>query len=390
MIKTVILDKADRLYHFPLDIEDYFPKRLTRTDDKKQSLIDVGHFKWPVPMAENPLDFQQLAPATEEDLGALRKSIAAWLLSTYDLKVDPRREIYIGQGIHRIIFDICLAYVEYGDIVLCPEPGIPFYKRLVISVGGVPVTYPISERTDYKPSFRRLTSKLGSAAKILIMNNPHNPLGTVLDDTDLNELIRIASRENMFIINDAAYSSLAEEKYVPLISVRGSRKVGLEIFSLPFSLGLSYLPFGFAVGAAEIINGLKTIGNSIGLYLPKYWIESACRAIDHFPGDNLKKLRRDINQSRMEARRLAEKSGWEIISGNSAPFIWSAIPGYKQSAAYAAALLRRKRILVLSGNAFGETGEGYIRLSLTASAENYKEAIDRVSRKLTLRRKAKE
>jgi LL-diaminopimelate aminotransferase len=390
MIKSVILDKADRLYHFPLDLEDYFPKRIKRAEEKRLPLIDVGHFRWPVVDYKDTLTHRQIDRATESDMTRLKKSIADWLLTTYDLRIDPTREIYIGQGIRRIIFDICLAYVEYGDIVLCPEPGIPFYKRMVISVGGVPVTYPISDKTEYKPSFRQLTSKLGKATKILIMNNPHNPLGTVLDDTDLNELIRIASRENIFIINDAAYSAMAQEKYVPLMSIRGSRKVGLEIFSLPFSLGLPYVPCGFAIGAAEIINGLKTIGDTLGLHLPVYWVDYACQAIENFPGDDIKKIRKHINQSRVEAHRLADKAGWEVLSGNSAPFIWTTIPRRRQSATYAATLFRRRRILVLPGNAFGETGEGYLRLSLTASAENYKEAIDRISKKLTLRRKKRE
>ena len=173
MIKKVVLDKADRLYHFPFDLEDFFPKRTLKAGEKKIPTIDLGHFNWPI---ENKFEvsYNAFDEASSDDLGDLKDSLANWLSKEYNITVNPRKEIYIGQGVHRIIFDICLAFVGYGDIVLCPEPGLPFYRRLVISSGGVPVTYPVNARSDFKPSPSRLDSKLGKAANILILNNPNN------------------------------------------------------------------------------------------------------------------------------------------------------------------------------------------------------------------------
>ena len=385
MIKKVVLDKADRLYHFPFDMEDFFPRRALKAGEKRIPTIDLGRFHWSIESGPPISDKNALAMANSEDFARLKEAISNWFSEEYNVRIDPRKEIYIGQGIHRVIFDICLAYVEYGDIVLCPEPGMPFYRRMVISVCGIPVTYPVTEKNDYKPSFARLSSNLGKATKILILNNPHNPCGTMLEDTEMSELLRIASRQNLFIINDAAYCSLTEEKYLPLRAIPGGEKVSLEIFSIPFTFGLPYLPFGFAIGPPGVISGLDTIRKTIGITIPKPWIEATIKVIESFPSPELKDIRRRFDQSRLEANRLVDLMDWGVAGGKSCPFLWVKIPERKQSGSYAAALLRRKRILTLPGTAFGEIGEGYMRFSLSAPPEEYKEAYDRLSKRLTLR-----
>ncbi len=388
MIKKVVLDKADRLYHFPFDIEDFFPKRTIKASEKKVPTLDLGRFNWPVPAGDSS-NKNVFEPSSADDFDLLCETLANWLSREFSITVNPRKEIYIGQGIHRIIFDICQAFVEYGDIVLCPEPGLPIYRRLVISSGGVPITYQIYTRSDYKPSLSQLDSNLGKAAKILILNNPNNPVGMLQDETELDEMIHLASRKNLFIVNDAAYCSLAEEKFRPFRSLPGGSKVSLEVFSIPFTFGLPYVPLGFAVGPADVINPLDTIRKTIKCTIPKSWISDCLKAIKNYPDNELKNVRKKINQSRLEAHRMAEKAGWKTIGGKSCPFLWVRIPERKQSATYASALLRRKRILTLPGTAFGETGDGYLRLSLTATPETYNKATERLSRKFTIRPSAR-
>ena len=148
----------------------------------------------------------------------------------------------------------------------------------------------------------------------------------MLDETDLNELLRIASKQNLFVVNDAAYCSLAEEKFIPLWSLPGGDKAGLEIFSFPYTFGMPYLPFGFAIGTPEVIGGLINIRKTIGLTLPKIWIDSAIKAIEDYPNDDLKEVRKLIAKSRLEAARLIEKVGWNRIGDRSCPFLWVKIP----------------------------------------------------------------
>ncbi|UCD18253.1 MAG: pyridoxal phosphate-dependent aminotransferase [Candidatus Zixiibacteriota bacterium] len=390
MIKKIILDKADRLYHFPFDLEDFFPKRTLRTIDRRYPLIDLGRFRWPVEGQLPPSRLDSGELAQENDLLALKEAIASWLKAEHGLRVVARKEIYIGQGIRRMLLDLCLAFVEYGDVVLCPEPGMPFYKRQVITAGGVPVAYPATERTGFKPSTKKLSSKLGTTAKILILNNPHNPTGVLLDETDLSEIIRVASKANIFIVNDAAYCALAEEKYQSLLSVPGGAKVGLELFSAPFTFGLPYIPLGFAVGPPALIGGLEAIAKALGAVISGTWIEPTIAAVKEYPSPALRQARKKIGQSRLEAEQLVENLGWEMVGSKSSPFVWIKIPGRQQSRPLAQTLLKRKGILALPGNAFGENGEGYFRLSLTASVEDFRVAAERLAKRLTIMPKARE
>jgi LL-diaminopimelate aminotransferase len=390
MIKNIIIDKADRLYHFPLELEDYFPRRVTSTGTKKYPVIDLGHFSWDIPFEERQIETKSMAAVPEAELTALTVRLSRWLEDQFGVKADPAQEIYIGQGIRRIFFDICMAFVEDGDIVLCPEPGIPFYRRMAIAAGGFPVSYRISRNSDFRISFKVISDKLSRAAKLLILNNPHNPLGYMWDEIDLTELLRIASQENLCLVNDAAYCAFARDRYRPLLSIRGGRKVGVDIFSVPYTLGLPRLPLAFAVGQREIINGLKTVGKSIGFYISSTWAEMFSRALDEYPSAQLKEFRNAVSEARFRAHELADKLEWVVVDKGSSPFMWVRIPGRALSSDYATNLLRRKKIITLPGVAFGESGEGYLRLSLTAGAGKYQEAIERMKRPLILRRRKKE
>ncbi len=389
MIKKVILEKSDKLYHFPFDIEEYLPKKTLVRNPKKLPIIDLAKFRWMPGMRIAGSEKSGAQLARRDDIADFKIILAEWLKSELGIKVIPGKEIYVGQGIRRTVFDICLAFVDHGDTVLCPEPGISFYKKMVIAAGGVPVTYPISKNTEYKPSMKIISSNLGKTAKILFLNNPHNPTGMMLDQTDLSNMVRAASKMNIFIINDAAYSSLAEEKYVSLLSVPGGPKVALELFSLPFTFGLAYMPLCFAVGQREIIRGLEHFAKTLGTIIPLAWIEQAVDAIKKYPSKELTDTRKAIAGARHEASGLVEKYGWEIVGGKSSPFLWIKIPGRRLSGTLAQTLIRRKGILVLPGNAFGETGDGHFRLSLTASVEDYQMARQRLESGTTILTKPK-
>jgi LL-diaminopimelate aminotransferase len=218
----------------------------------------------------------------------------------------------------------------------------------------------------------------------MFLNNPHNPTGRLLDSTDLTELVRTASRENIFIVNDAAYCSFAEEKYIPLLSIPGGSKVSMELFSFTYCFGLPYIPLGFAVGPPDVINGLNTVSKSAGKFIPKAWIEPILNAISNYPSRQLEDLKKGIEKSRLEAEQLVEKYSWQMVRHKSSPFVWIKIPGRRHASNLAETLLIRKGILALPGNAFGDTGEGYFRLSLTAPPEDFKAAGERLEKRLAL------
>ena len=268
MIKKVVIDKANRIYQIPPDIFSFTKDKSRQSLIKKTELVDIARFNWPVPF-ENIQDFniENLKPASESRLELLKNKLAEWFSAYHNIKILNPKEIYIGGSISRILFNISLSFLDRGDIVFVPELGMPLYRKVITACGAEPVNYGISGKNNWQPDFEKINSRIGSVARLMFLNSPHNPTGAVCDEKELANLVYTASRENIIVINDAAYQSISERKIPSLLSVEGGKKVGVEVYSFSYLLGLPALPFGFAVGHREIINGLKPAGGRHGSHI---------------------------------------------------------------------------------------------------------------------------
>ena len=331
---------------------------------------------------------QEMTPAGNEALSGLKEDLAAWFDKYYHVKLSSAKEIYIGGNIRNLIFLLTIAYIETGDIAFVPELGIPLYRKAITACGGEPISYSISSRNNWSPGFERINTHLGRVARVLIINSPHNPTGFELDEKEMTELAWLAGHENLLLINDAAYQSIPERKPVSLLSVTGGKKVGVEVYSFSYNFGLPPIPFGFIAGNREIINAVKEAATLLPDFIPEYFIKLASRAVRQYPSESLRNVRKMIAASNSEANNLLETMSLERTDTGTVPYIWGKIQkGDRNSTSAARQLYRRYRILVAPGNAFGDSGQGYFRLSLTAPAGTYQDAAQRLKKKLKLLRK---
>jgi len=229
---------------------------------------------------------------------------------------------------------------------------------------------------------------LGRIARLLFLNSPHNPTGAELNEKTITDLIWIASREHIAIINDAAYATLSGRKPIPFLSVKGGKNVGVEVGSFSYTFGLPILPIGFAVGNREIITGIRQTSKFFNVHIPKYFIEFITTAIRQFPSTSLKEIRKTLSSNISEANKLISILGLEKAGYDSIPFLWAKTSGRKQSTTTVRQLYRRARIQTVPGVAFGNSGEGYIRLSATASTKSYIQAQENTKKRMNLRKKA--
>ena len=216
VIKKVVIDKANRLYQWPPEINSFIPSLPKPSLLKKNQPVDLASFSWPV------LDKQQFSPpeslqaADQEQINGLKEELAGWFQSYHGVKIDPLKEIYIGGSISSLLFSIALAFVDNGDIAFVPDLGIPLYRRVITACGGEPVTYSITQKNDWLPDFERIHTSLGRIAGVLFLNSPHNPTGAELREKDLVDLIWLAGRENIMVVNDAAYGAVSDRKHTSL------------------------------------------------------------------------------------------------------------------------------------------------------------------------------
>ncbi|MEW6413281.1 MAG: aminotransferase class I/II-fold pyridoxal phosphate-dependent enzyme [Candidatus Zixiibacteriota bacterium] len=385
IIKKAIIDKANRLYQLPLDIVSFTREKTRPTRIKKIDVLDLARFNWPVTLTAGlTLSEKQLFPADKSRISLLKEAVAEWISNEHGAKVNPGKEVFIGGGISSIMMTLALAFVDNGDIVFVPELGLPLYRKVTMACGGEPVHYTVSHKNNWQPDFERLSTRLGRVARLLFLNSPHNPTGASLDAKAMENLIWMASRENVVVVNDAAYQAISTHKPASLLAIEGGRKVGIEVYSFAYTFGLPAIPFGFAVGNRDVINGLESAGSLLPAFIPDFYIDLALTAIRQYPGDNLKNARDIIERSEAEAVKLADMLSLEKAGFDSTPFLWAKIAGRKHARTQASILYRRSRILVAPGTAFGENGDGFIRLSLTTPPEDYQTARERIKRKLNL------
>lgn len=385
VIKKVVIDKANRLYQLPPDILSFSREKVRRTLIKKTSLVDLARFNWPIEVEADTLrDKNGFRPAGRDRINQLKELLADWFLTHHRVKVNPQKEIFIGGRISSIMFGIALAFVDNGDIIFVPDLGIPLYRRVTTACGGQPVGYAVTYKNGWQPDFERINTRLGRVARLLFVNSPHNPTGVALTEKDWANLVWIAARENIVLVNDAAYQSISHRAPTSLMAVKGGKKVGLEVYSFAYQFGLPAIPVGFAVGSGDIISGLELSAGFMPPFIPDFYIDMASTAIRQFPHDSLLRVRKQLGQAAAEAVKLLELLSLEKTGYDTIPFVWAKIERRRQATSQARLLYRRSRVLTAPGTGFGDSGEGFLRFSLTASPRDYRSAHERLMRKLRL------
>ncbi|MDF1545370.1 MAG: pyridoxal phosphate-dependent aminotransferase [bacterium] len=378
-IKKVVIEKANRLFQLPPDLASFFRTEKKPTFIKKTHMLDLASLNWPIRFdSEYQIDPSGLKPATEAQLSELAEDLANWLNSTHGAKIVPAREIYIGSRISNTLLNLSLALVDPGDLVLVPDLAVPHYRSATAACNGQAVTYHLDPKRDYKPDIESINSRIGRVVRLMFLNSPHNPTGTELSSQDLEYLVYYASRENIALINDAAYQSLPGRKQASLLGVTGGKNVGAEVYSFAYLFGLPDIGLGFMAGNREIINALNSSDRLNRSFIPGFYLDLIRRAIRQYPGEGVKSIRQTISKSASEAAKFLELLSLEKTSQDNTPFLWAKITRRGRASNAASILYRRSRIMTTPGTAFGESGEGFLRFSLTASPEEYREACGRV------------
>ena len=391
MIKKVLIDKANRTYQLPPDLFSFLPDNDKPSLIKKTELIDLGRFNWNISYDdETNFTPNDLQPASSTKLTELKEAIADWIYEQHKVRINPKKEIYVGGSISQILFSIGLAFIDPGDLVFVPELGYPVYRKVITASGGEPISYAVSSKTNWKPDFKKLSTRIGHVTRLLFLNSPHNPTGYSLTQNEFEHLVSLASKENIAIINDAAYQSIGNNQVASLLGAKNGKRVGLEIYSFSYQFGLPRLPFGFAIGNKEIIEGLSQTASLFSSHIPNYYVDLALEGIRKFPSEKINDLQKHISKSKTEAEKLFELLNIENCSKDTLPFIWGKLSKRKSANKFAIQLFRKYRILTVPGTVFGNNGEGFLRLSLTSSPATYQEAYKRIQKKLSLITKGNE
>jgi aminotransferase len=312
-------------------------------------------------------------------LKELKAEICTYLKRRFDLEYNYNKEVIVTVGGSEAI-DIALrAMLEPGDEVLIPQPCYVSYHPCTILAGGTPVIIELKGENGFKLTREQLLAAITDKTKILILAFPNNPTGAIMDHDDLAAIVDVIIEKDIFVISDEIYSELTYcNKHVSIASFPGMKERTIVINGFSKSYAMTGWRLGYAVGPANIIEQMIKIHQFAIMCAPTNSQYAGIEALKS--GDADVELMRDAYDKRRRFLVHAfRKMGLECFEPYGAFYVFPCIKSLGMtSEEFATKLLQEEKVAVVPGTAFGDCGEGYLRISYAYSIENLKIALERI------------
>lgn len=330
-------------------------------------------------LSQGVLDDNQYGYTLTRGTEEFRRVCAKWYQERFGVTLNPETEVLPLMGSQDGLAHIFLAYIDSGDLALIPDPGYPIYSAGLMLAGGEKIAMPLLKENDFLPDLKQIEPDIARKAKLMFLNYPNNPTAAVASLSFFDEVVEFAKEYDLLICHDAAYSELAFEGFRPVsfLQARGAKEVGIEFHSVSKTYNLAGARLGFVVGNADVIGTLSQLKSNIdyGVFAPvlaagAYALRNAQDSIEE-------------NKSAYQRRRdiLIEgcaKAGWKMPIPQGSMFIWAPVPNEQDSVSFAMDLAREAGVIVVPGMAFGEYGEGFVRIAMVQNESVLREAVQRI------------
>ena len=304
----------------------------------------------------------------------IRLEISRFYKFHYGVDLNYKTDILPLIGSKEGIFHISMAFLSKSDKVLIPNPGYPAYSSITNLIGNSVVYYNLSEKNNWLPEINELNKHNLSEVKLMWINYPHMPSGSIASISYLKKLVDFAASNNILLVNDNPYSFILNKKPISIMNVEGAMEYCIELNSLSKSFNMAGWRIGFAVGNKEYISNILKVKSNIdsGMFLPLQL--GAVSALSESK-EWFKSLNKEYQKRRELVWILADKLNCKFSKNTAGMFVWAKISSTNNSKKFVDKLLNEKDIFVAPGVIFGSNGEGYIRISLCNTIENIKKAI---------------
>ncbi len=301
-----------------------------------------------------------------DGLPELRQAIAEWYQKRFDVSLDPDKEVLPLIGAKEGIAHIALCFIDPGDIALVPDPAYPVYSIGTMLVGGRPYYLPLSEKNNFLPDLNSIPEYIVKAAKLLWLNYPNNPTGAVADLDFFNRTVEFARRNDLAVCHDGPYTEVAFDGYQPVsfMQADGAKEVGVEFHSLSKSYNMTGWRIGMVVGNATMVDALKRVKSNMDSGIPQAIQYAAIEAL-RGPQDCIQEHNAIYQRRRDLVVDMLNSVGLKAKPPKASLYVWAKVPEGYTSVDFATELLEQVGIVVTPGIGYGQSGEGYLRLSLT-------------------------
>jgi len=312
-----------------------------------------------------------------------RETVAGFYRDRFGVELDSGSEIVPALGGKEAVAHVCLALLDPGDVCLSPDPGYPPYTSGPVFAGAEVHYLPLEEANGFLPDLDAISAKVAERANLLFLNYPNNPTGAVVEPGYFERAVELACTHDLVVVHDNAYSEICFDGYraPSFLETPGAKEVGIEIFSLSKGWNMTGWRSGVVAGNADVVESYRHLKTNLdsGMFeaVQRATVAALTEARD-FPREmsEVYRRRRDLVAEALAA------IGLHVEPPRATPYFWVRVPEGHTSASFAELVLEEAAVIVSPGPAYGPSGEGYFRISLTVPDEQLEEAVRRVETSL--------
>ena len=309
----------------------------------------------------------------------LREAISDYLKRKYSLSYDPATEVMVTVGGSEAI-DIALrAMLDPGDEVIIPQPSYVSYEPCTILAGGKPVFINLKEENCFRLTAKELEDAITEKTKILILPFPNNPTGAIMEKEDIEAIARVVIEHDLFVLTDEIYSELTyKEDHVSIASLPGMKERTVYINGFSKAFAMTGWRLGYACAPANILRQMLKIHQFAIMCAPVTSQHAAIEALKNCDAE-VASMKMEYDRRRRFLVHSFREMGLSCFEPFGAFYIFPSIKKFGMSSdEFATALLTEQKVAVVPGTAFGDSGEGYVRISYAYSLKRLKEALSRI------------
>ncbi len=386
------MEQAERIKNLPPYLFVRIDEKVRALKEKGADIISLGMGDPDLPPPKHVIealkkaaeDPKNLHYPTSVGLLEFRKAVSEWYKERFGLEFDPEKEIVSLIGSKEGLYYASASYVNPGDIGLAPDPGYPVYGIGISLAGGKPYYMPLKEENNFLPDYSAIPEDILKKAKLLFINYPNNPTSATATREFFEETIELGKKYDILICHDNSYSEITlQEDYVPMsiLEIKGAKDIAVEFHSVSKTFNMTGFRIGWVLGREDVVQAIGKIKSNIdsGIFEP---IQHAAIAALRGPKDHIYKMREVYKKRRDLIIKWLKKLGWEIEPPKATIYVWAKVPKGFTSMEFSEVLLEKAHVIVTPGNGYGPSGEGYIRIALTATCERIEEAFQRIEKAL--------
>ena len=314
----------------------------------------------------------------------LKQEICNYIKRSQNVDYNADTDVLVTVGGSEAIDIGFRAMINPGDEVLIPQPSYVSYEPCAILAGAKPVIIDLKPENEFRLTAEELENSITDKTKILVLPFPNNPTGSIMEREDLEKIAKVIIEKDIFVMSDEIYSELTyKDKHVSIVSIPGMKERTLLINGFSKAYAMTGWRLGYACGPKELIKQMTKIHQYAIMCAPTTSQYAAIEALKN--GDNdVKEMRTAYNQRRRFLMNAFKEMGLKCFEPYGAFYVFPCIKEFGMtSEEFATRFLREEKVATVPGTAFGDSGEGFLRISYAYSLETLKIAMERLKNFVT-------